>query len=154
MPCYTPWYAFLEPGTEPYEEARRRVEAMAESMQRVIDAYLQMHEIEPPRGRIDMPQHPETVRLRPFDASAMSTELLHRIAQHCVCDEVGYSTLSDIASVWDDAEPPLAVYRAIARDAARAIRRGLPLRAYDREANEAESWAYRRLAGRQAPPSP
>ena len=100
-------------------------------MRRVVDTYLQLDELEPPGGRIDLPTHVDAGPLRPFDPGAISLELRHRIAQHCVCDEVGYSGLQDVASVWNEADPVQKVYRALAKDAAVAIRRGLALRPFE-----------------------
>jgi hypothetical protein len=55
VPCYQPWDSFLTRGTDAYAKARARVETMAAAMQHVVDAYLQMHGAEPPRGRVEIP---------------------------------------------------------------------------------------------------
>jgi hypothetical protein len=73
----------------------------------------------------------------------MSLSMLHRIAQHCLCDEIGHIELRDIAGIWDEDDSAPSVYSAIALDAARAISAELAFRPYDRAGYEAQKWAIR-----------
>lgn len=139
MPCYDPWDSWLEPGTPEHEAARKRVERNRDAFVHVVDAYLTMHRIRPPRGQ---PSKLAFVReaklgLRDFDMRRFDGWMLHRIAQHCLCDEVTPMDLYDVASLWRaDSDLPEA-YSIMARNAGHAIRRGLVVGLFSRAKYEA-----------------
>jgi hypothetical protein len=63
--------------------------------------------------------------------------MIHRIAQHCICDEVHFTDLYDVRSVLADDDP----YDSVIADVAWAMRAGLAARPFD--------WAsYERAADR------
>ena len=142
MPCYDPWDAWLTPGTDEYAAAKRRVEALSDSARHTIDAYLQMHHVEPLSQPRQIPFAPVDVPLRPFELSKLSLGLIHSLAQHCLCDAIGPVELMDAASVMDEAREPDATYRVIVLDISSAIRRGLCLGRYDRRAYERHEWLF------------
>ena len=143
MPCYEPWDSWLTPGTPEYSTAKKRVEAIADSSRHAIDAYLQMHDVEPLARRRHLPFEPDDRTPRPFDLAKLSLGLIHSLAQHCLCDGVGPIELMDAASVLSETDQPDAVYRAIMLDIAHAIRLKLPFGRYDRSAYERHEWTIR-----------
>lgn len=93
-----------------------------------------MHRIRPPRGQVaNLPfVREKEVELRPFDMRRFDAWMLHRIAQHCVCDGVTPMDLYDVASLWAAETSLPSEYCTIARDVGHVIRGGLVMGAFRR----------------------
>lgn len=145
MPCYSPWDLGLQPGTEKYTTARARVEALAESTRHTIDAYLEMYGIEPLGQRREFPGAPELRGGRTFELEKLSFGMIHRLAQHCMCDGISASDLRDAASILDDESWPDRIFRLIVLDIHLAIRSQLSVGRYDRARYHAQDfWHIRK----------
>lgn len=140
MPCYTPWDAYLDPESHDYREARARVQAIADSTSHMINAYMQLHGIEPPGERVELKFDPTESKYKSFALDKLSTGMLHRLAQHCLCDGIGAVELLDAQSMWSTRDETGSIYVAIADDLQRAIRLGLPFGRYDRAAYAVHDW--------------
>ena len=135
MPCYSPWYLDLEPGTPSFESARREIEAIAAATRHVISTYLLLHRVRPPIAVETLPHGVDERALRPFDYEKLGFEMIHRIAQHCLCDDVHFTSLYDVRTVMPDEDP----YHPVIADVAWALRAQLANKPFDGP-------AYRRAA--------
>lgn len=102
----------------------------------MIDVYLELHHVSPPsvgesnvRRRGQAPAHP----LRPFNLAKVNGEFIHRLAQHCICDEIDFVDLYDMASVLQST-PADRCYATIIVAVAVAIRSKAAYSPYSRAA--------------------
>ena len=86
--------------TEPPESPPfQQMQARAERAIHMIDSYLLLHRIDLPLGARRPDRRIDLGRLKPFSLTQIAGELVHRMAQHCLCDGLGFYELYEMASV-------------------------------------------------------
>lgn len=128
MPCFSSlvgeWAAYDEPAFQS-ELAR------AERMLHVVDCYLVLSGMRPPRKtRVEVPG--DVGELRPFCLADLDGEWVHRVAQHCLCDGVDFYSVYQMESVLDS-RPDYMAYRVIVLGVAALMRTRLANRPFDAE---------------------
>lgn len=143
MPCYEPWDEYLEPGTPEHAEAEARVKTLAERTRHMIGAYLQMVGFEPPDGELNLPSpgRPD-YDLAPFDPATLRPDLVHRLAQHCVCDQVAFTDLYDVRSMWDREDSADRPYYVVTQCVAWAMRYGAARGGFDEDEYLEAGWEH------------
>jgi hypothetical protein len=98
----------------------------------MISVYLLLHRVRPPVRVEDAPHGLQEQTLRPFDVRKLGFGMVHRIAQHCICDRVHFTELWDVLRIIPEDDP----YRPVIEDVAWAMRSSLANEPFDRAAYE------------------
>ncbi len=124
MPCFSPLIGeWAATDSAPYQQALADIE----KLKHMIDAYLEMAGMCRPDGtRAELPGVRRADYAQPFDLGLVKGPLMHSLAQHCLCDGIGFYQLYELQSVMEDDDP----YRAIAQTLATAMRAGCGARPY------------------------
>lgn len=108
MPCYTPWYSYLEPESEEYKRAHREVTAQLHAVKHIIDYYYRVAELQLPV----LPRHVEIDATRQ-PRSRHESRIREMICHHFACDGIHFVMLYDACSLLDENDSEDRPYLAV-----------------------------------------